>query len=364
MRGPGQGSIRRRASGLWEARASIGGRQRSFYDHSKSAAMAKARQARTDAERGLGDQPDLSTGAWLTYWIDNRTHVRPRTLTTYRSHVNTYLVPCLGSVPLFSLTPGHVQSMLARIVSTGHAETTASRIRATLSVALRAAMLDLGLPRNVAMLAAIPKSSRPGFVPETVRPDQARAILDAFDGHWLWPYVAFSIATGVRQGELQALRRTDFRGDEVTITHAVDYRDGQPVLVRPKSERSQRTLALSALARAALAARREAAEAERMVPGYVESDFVFAGRLGGVVNESTMRVAFITHLERSGLPRIRWHALRRIFAAVLQDQGIPLERIRDLMGHSALRITERYAYTMPDTLRQDMGAIDDGLGYS
>jgi len=48
-----------------------------------------------------------------------------------------------------------------------------------------------------------------------------------------------------------------------------------------------------------------------------------------------------------------------VFAAVLQDQGVPLERIRDLMGDSELRVTEGYAYTMPDSLTRDMSAVDD-----
>ncbi|MFQ5459743.1 MAG: tyrosine-type recombinase/integrase, partial [Anaerolineae bacterium] len=70
------------------------------------------------------------------------------------------------------------------------------------------------------------------------------------------------------------------------------------------------------------------------------------------------------YLDRRGMEPIRWHALRRVIAAVLQDQGVPLERIRDLMGHSQLRVTESYAYTIPETLQKDMDAVDDALGPS
>ena len=50
-----------------------------------------------------------------------------------------------------------------------------------------------------------------------------------------------------------------------------------------------------------------------------------------------------------------------MFAVLLQDHGLPLERIRDLMGHSELRVTESYAYVMPESLLQDMGAMDPDL---
>jgi len=63
-------------------------------------------------------------------------------------------------------------------------------------------------------------------------------------------------------------------------------------------------------------------------------------------------------MSRSGLKTIRWHALRRIFAAPLQDEGVPLERLRDLMGHTNILVTEGYAYTLPASLDRDMGAID------
>ena len=71
---------------------------------------------------------------------------------------------------------------------------------------------------------------------------------------------------------------------------------------------------------------------------------------------------FKDRLKRHGIKPIRWHALRRVFAAILQAEGIPLESIRDLMGHSELRVTEGYAYVMPDNLVRGMRAVDDVLG--
>ena len=60
-------------------------------------------------------------------------------------------------------------------------------------------------------------------------------------------------------------------------------------------------------------------------------------------------------------PRRWWHAPRRVFAAHLLDQDAPLERIRDRMGHSTIRVAETHAYSMPETLAHDIRAIDSAL---
>jgi integrase len=177
--------------------------------------------------------------------------------------------------------------------------------------------------------------------------------------------VLFSIATGVRQGELLALRWCDI--DEsartVTIQHAVDKQNGVRVLARPKSPKAQRTLALPALALRALELRRSQEADDRLLAGgdWQDLDLVFPSPTGRIRDRHAVTRGFRRILDRNEIEPIRWHALRRQFAALLQDQGIPLERLRDLMGHSALRVTEHYAYTMPETLRHDMGAIDAAL---
>ena len=65
MRGRGEGSIRqrKRADGTvyWEARVRINGPQVSFYADSKSGAQPLARQARSDAERGVGARREAIT---------------------------------------------------------------------------------------------------------------------------------------------------------------------------------------------------------------------------------------------------------------------------------------------------------------
>jgi len=175
---------------------------------------------------------------------------------------------------------------MAQMLADGLSDSTATRVRATLSVALNQAMRDLGLPRNVASLAKVPKSDRPAFTREVVTPDQARTIVGAFEGHRLQPLVMFSLATGVRQGELLALRwgDIDLASRTVTIRHAVDVQNRKRVLARPKSSRSQRLLRLPELAIAALQLRRQQEEQDWLLAGERWRDLrlVFPNRTGGI----------------------------------------------------------------------------------
>lgn len=371
MRGPGEGSVRekRRADGsvFYEARASIHGQQRSFCADTKSGAMAKARAARADAERGHTRPNAARTLAeHLRDWLEHQVKpsVRLRTYVSYHGHAENHIIPELGHLRLDEVTPGQVTRMLSGVIAKGVSDTTAQRVRATLSAAYKAAMLDYGVLRNPAALAKAPRSDRPQFQREVVKPEDAREILAAFDGSRLWPLVAFSLATGVRQGELLALRWQDIDGTAAHIRHAVDFRDGHRILARPKSDKAHRTVPLSSLALSAIEARRGEIETERMLAGdaYTDRQLVFAGPSGDFRDGAAVTRNFRARLVHRGLPSIRWHALRRIYAATLQAAGVPLHVIRDLMGHSELGVTEKYAYTMPGSDADVLAALNAAFG--
>jgi len=373
MRGRGEGSIRQRTrkdgSTFWEARVVVDGRQCSFYADTKSGAMAKSRAARSDAERGMSKPRDgVTVGEYLTDWLElhAKGSVRSRTFRSYSQHVTDYINPAIGKLKLVDLVPGHVTRMLAKLLSRGLSESTVRNARATLSGALKQAQIDYGLPTNAASLAKMPKGERPVFEREVLTPADARQILDAFKDSRHLPVIMFAIATGMRQGEQLGLRWQDVdeaRG-QVNVRHAVDVRDGKRVLGRPKTAKSQRPIPLAALAIQALALRRQQMEEDRILAGdaWEGGEFVFANPTGGMRDGTSLTNNFKIILKSHGLKPIRWHALRRVFAALLQDQGVPLVVIRDLMGHCELRVTETYAYVVPGALDSMIGKLDAALG--
>lgn len=120
------------------------------------------------------------------------------------------------------------------------------------------------------------------------------------------------------------------------------------------------TVRLPSVAIRALTPARTQIEEYRLLAGadWQEANLVFPSPGGGIRAGSTVTHNFQKRLESRGLEPMRWHGMRRVFAAILQDAGVPLERVRDLMGHSQLHVTEHYAYTLEDSLLRDMDAID------
>jgi integrase len=49
--------------------------------------------------------------------------------------------------------------------------------------------------------------------------------------------------------------------------------------------------------------------------------------------------------KRAGIPWISWHELRRFFANISDEFGIPLAARQYLMGHSSAAMTQHYTTT-------------------
>lgn len=72
----------------------------------------------------------------------------------------------------------------------------------------------------------------------------------------------------------------------------------------------------------------------------------------------SVRQAFGTALERVGIENFRIHDLRHTCASWLVGAGQPLPVVRDLLGHSTVQMTERYAHLAPENVRAAVSVLD------
>ena len=72
----------------------------------------------------------------------------------------------------------------------------------------------------------------------------------------------------------------------------------------------------------------------------------------------SVRKSFATARNRAGLNDFRIHDLRHTCAAWLVSSGVPLTEVRDLIGHSTVKMTERYAHLAPENVRVAVGKLD------
>jgi hypothetical protein len=112
----------------------------------------------------------LTTGQWLAHWLATRLRPRPATLRSYHQHIHQHLIPHLGGIVLGELCLDDVRSTFAILARTptrygrARAASTLHRIRATLRVALNAAMRRGLIETNPARYLELAPASRPRAV--------------------------------------------------------------------------------------------------------------------------------------------------------------------------------------------------------
>jgi integrase len=63
-------------------------------------------------------------------------------------------------------------------------------------------------------------------------------------------------------------------------------------------------------------------------------------------------------LKSAGLRQIGWHSLRHSFASHLVVRGAPIQSVQELLGHSSIEMTMRYAHLSPDVRRDAAKLLD------
>lgn len=370
----GEGTLFQRANGRWEGRLPDGhGGYRSVTGTDKDEVRARLRQLRRerdvkrrDSERRGGER----LGSFLARWLDDvaALRVRARTLHGHRQIVENHLVPRLGRHLVSDLSHADVQRMVTAL-SADHAPQTVHNIVRVLSSALEQARREELVTVNVARLAVLPQRGREPLPALTT--EQLRAFLTATKGEPHWPLWALAAATGMRQGELLALRWMDVDLAAGTLTVAGtlrmrfegEGRDRELIVIRqePKTPKSRRTLHLPALARSALEAQKARA---------TSATYVFARPNGwpldpGQVTRIFQR-ALVAHglmSDDDGAPSIRFHSLRHTAAMTMLDHvGGDLRAVSAVLGHASIAITvDRYGAHADEARKRGAGAMDDAM---
>lgn len=148
----------------------------------------------------------------------------------------------------------------------------------------------------------------------------------AFTDH-LKPMILVSLNTGMRRGELFSLTWPMVNFQTKTITIGGDTAKTSETRHIPMNAEVFSTL-----------------KAWKDQSG--ESAFVFPGLEGGRMED--VKSAWLKLLKEACITGFRWHDMRHDFASRLVMAGVPLNTVRDLLGHTDIKMTLRYAHLAPD----------------
>ena len=365
----GEGSVYTRADGRYSGFITLeNGKRKYFYGKTEKEVLKKVRQAIYERDQGtLATGPQQTVKQLLEYWLEkvHKSHIRVSTYEEYAALMRKHIVPVIGHLRLQKLTVQHIHSLYAQKLEEGLSSARVRGIHAVLHSALKYAVRTNLVARNVSDMVGLPSIQKHEMQP--LEPGQAQALLEKVSEHGLGALLTVALATGMRQGELLALRwqDVDWKLGELQIRRSVRYRGRRGFLEsKPKTESGVRRVTLPSFVVEVLKRHRVSQLEVRLQAGasWIERDLVFCRPDGDFMKAPTLRYQFFRLLEKVGLPRMRFHDLRHTAATLLLSMGVEMRVIQDILGHSNIATTANvYAHVLPAMQQEAMGKMDSLL---
>jgi integrase len=381
--GRGEGNIKRRGDGRFEVRITLpeGGGTKSFYTKTKPEAEKKLREVLYELDQGMPIVRDerLTIKRYLDDWLERkRPSIRPSTWVRYRG-LFEHITAAVGDRRLTSLSADRLERLYAQLLNpkpagAGLSSTTVHHTHVALSQALADAE-RLGLvARNVA-------ARRSGAKPPSIRQvemhtldlEQSRTLLATAADDRLEALYILAVTTGMREGELLALRwrDIDLEAAHLQVRGSLTRPEGEGYQIGlPKTKRSRRRIDISPAAIAALHRHRIHQAEEKLASGLGTAwgdprwpDLIFTNEAGRCLDApNLLKRHFHPLLIRAGLPIIRFHDLRHTAATLMLLKGVTPKVVSERLGHSSVAFTmDRYAHVLPSMQRDAANTLDVAL---
>ncbi|HUY24215.1 MAG TPA: site-specific integrase, partial [Candidatus Saccharimonadales bacterium] len=331
--------------------------------HEVSAWLVELRKTQLDGLPVTPPRRQTVASFFATWMADRRSQVKYSTWIRDEQYGRLHLLPVLGKLQLSKLGPQDVQRMQERMLRGGASPTSVHHAHAVLHRMLRDAVRWDLVSRNVAQLVSPPRMAESNI--EVLRREQVDALLEvAASDPWeaLW---VLALGTGMREGELMALRwqDLDLEAGLVQVRRTASRGPEGMIFAEPKTPNSRRRIKLGQGELAALHRHHAAQAAARLQVGplWQEQDLVFCQADGQpILRERIFRTAFRQLLARAGLPVITFHNLRHTHATLLLLAGVNAKVVSERLGHASVAFTLRvYSHVLPEMQEQAATAWDN-----
>ncbi|WP_373653279.1 tyrosine-type recombinase/integrase [Schlesneria sp. DSM 10557] len=368
-RGHGEGSIFQRGNGRWTAAITVGtnadGKRIRKWVSGKTKKEVTDELTKLQGQKLNGtlvDSGRMTVGELIDKWLEtsSRPNTEPNTHARYEGIARLHVKPAVGSIKLSKFNPMHVQTMLSTMEAANVGERTRGHVYAVLRRALNVGLRWGLVVRNVCDAVDPPKQKRAEIV--TLLEDQVLSLISAAEGTRWHALFVVALATGLRQGELFALKwiDIDLENGVLSVRHSLEELKGKLRLKEPKSKSGRRQVTLPAGAIAALRSHKAIQAAE----GLESSELVFCAAEGGFLRKSNFeRRVWNKFRDKAKIPdTITFHDLRHTSATILLGAGVHPKIVQERLGHSSIQLTmDTYSHILP-TMQQDAATKLDHIG--
>jgi integrase len=374
-----RGSKRKVRDGVWELRLSLGldpvtnkYRRVSKTVHGNAREADRALRELIDQQAPGADGAGASFGQLLDEWLEecDRLDLSPTTRRNYRAQVETTIRPRLGHVPVGALSAKHLDDLYRVMKDAGKTPKTIRNHHAAISAALHQGVRWGWARSNVAELARPPRIAQQRVHAPSI--DVVREVIEAAERRdaRLAPLLMLAALTGMRRGELCALRWSDVDLEHgvVEVARSLVVIPGGVAEKTTKTDRSRR-VALDPVAVALLQQHKARVEQsiEEAHGRLAEDAFVFSPFVEGTTpfRPDNVTSFFIRVRNEVEAPTVRLHDLRHFTATQLIGAGVDVRTVAGRLGHSDPSVTLRvYSHALEERDRAAAAIMGNILGQS
>lgn len=310
----------KRKDGRWQESVVINGKRQYFYGLSKAEVLRKINAYREKIATG----PLFSEV--LDKWLEEASiGKRNNTVILYRNQVNT-ASSLLGNISVRQITPKDIQRSVYQYAKT-HRSNVCHLYLNTVSRALGYAVNEGIIESNPAREIKVPSTAVRSKTRDPLPPGSVEIIKASVDK----PFGLFALAllcTGMRRGELLALRYEDIdrEAKTISVTKQLTFVGNDPVLSPPKTDKSVSVVPLLPILEDALPRRKKGIvfPAEKHPDEYMTS--------------YEFRKRWDEYCRATGIYATP-HQYRHEYATILFEAGLPPEDLQILLRHAKLSTT-------------------------
>jgi len=308
-------------------------------------AVRRIREIQHQLDSGAFIKPNrLTLKEYLEKWLADyvSTRLSPRSLERYSGIVHNYLIPEMGRLTLAQLKPEHIQAHYGAMLKKGLTPQSVRYHHAVIHKALQTAVKWELTKRNVADAVEPPKKVRTEMQYWTL--EEVNRFLDSVQGSEYYGVFHTALFTGMRRGELLGLKWSDVDliASEITVKRSLHHlKDGRYIFTQPKTESSNRVIALALSSRKMLI---DLYEKRKLIcielgTALKDDDLVFCHIDGRPLRPNTITRVWKELAIKAGLKPIRLHDARHTHASLMLKDGIHPKIVQERLGHSSITTT-------------------------
>jgi len=374
-RGSGEGTIyKRKNKDLWCAQVDLGRDPKSgkrirktIYGKTKRETRKKMLKIIHKFNKDQITFEKISLINWMYKWLDTykKPNIRPRTYQSYESIIRVHISE-IGDCEVKKIKPITIQ----RFINSKADNLSKRRIKYILTVlkaGLEQAVINNLITKNPAKHIEIPNTQKSKKVTRPFTIEEQKLFVNQAKNAYYGNLFIFALETGLRRGELLALKWSDVNKEDNSIEikrGIVEVKkDGKYTLIEqpPKTESSKRQIPLSKTAKSIIKKQRIKQLELKVKLGseFKDNNLIFSTSTGYYIYPRNILRAFYRVLKKAGIEKCGMHTLRHTFATRLIEQNANPKMVQALLGHSDITMTMNvYAHALPDKKSETIALLE------